>query len=74
MSLKCLFCKEELSPERMCRLCGATMQISEVSGNIIWMRNGRVVAAPQDEKDAWVKMAKAHWIPESEWPERFRGE
>jgi len=57
----------------MCRFCGATKAINDASGNVIWMLNGRVVAAFRDEKDAYVKMALRARIPESEWPERFRG-
>jgi len=72
MSNKCFMCGGDLNPESMCRDCGATRQISQVSGNIIWVRNGQLVAAFQDEKDQWVKMAKRNGIPESEWPERFR--
>lgn len=55
-----------------CRLCGAGKTISSVSGNVIWMRNGRVVAAFRDEKQAFINMAERHGIPEKEWPERFR--
>jgi len=56
----------------MCRFCGATKAINDASGNVIWMLNGRVVAAFRDEKDAYVKMALRSGIPESEWPQRFR--
>ena len=55
-----------------CRLCGATKSISDVSGNVIWMRNGRVVAAFRDARDAYIKMAIRYGIPETEWPEKFR--
>lgn len=65
-------CGGDLNEDKACRLCGAAMRISQVSGNVVWIRNGRVVAAFQDEKDQWVKMAKRHGVPESEWPERFR--
>lgn len=57
----------------MCRLCGATKAINDASGNVIWMLNGRVVGAFRDEKEAYVRMAARSGIPESEWPERFRG-
>jgi hypothetical protein len=72
MSLKCFVCGGDLNEERTCRSCGAAMQVSQVSGNIIWVRSGRVVAAFQDTKDAWVKMAKRCGIPEAEWPAQFR--
>jgi len=55
-----------------CRLCGATKSINAASGNVIWMRNGRVVAAFQDSKTAYVNMATRHGIPRDEWPEQFK--
>jgi hypothetical protein len=55
-----------------CRFCGATKTINQVSGNLIWMRNGRVISAFKDEKIAWVQMANANGIPKDKWPERFR--
>ena len=55
-----------------CRLCGATKAINDVSGNVIWMRNGRVIAAFRDAKKAYVAMARRCGIPESEYPEKFR--
>jgi hypothetical protein len=62
----------ELNDEGMCRACGAARQINQISGNIIWVRNGRVVAAFQDEKNQWVEMAKRNGIPQDRWPERFQ--
>jgi len=58
--------------DHKCRLCGATKNISQVSGNVIWMRNGRVVAAFDDVKQAFVKMAIKYGIPISEYPEQFK--
>lgn len=55
-----------------CRLCGARKTINDVSGNCIWMRNGRLVAGFADEKAAYVKMAMEWGIPRDRWPERFR--
>ena len=55
-----------------CRLCGATKTVNQVSGNIMWMRNGRLIAAFHDEKKAWVAMAEAHGIPQDQWPEKFK--
>ncbi len=54
-----------------CRLCGSTKTISSVSGNVIWMKNGRVVAAFRDTKLAYVQMAKRYNIPKTEWPAKF---
>jgi hypothetical protein len=56
----------------MCRFCGATKAINDVSGNVIWMLNGRVVAAFRDERAAYVQMAERSGIPRGTWPERFR--
>jgi len=60
--------------ENKCRLCGARKTINSVSGNVIWMRNGRIVpgGAFQDDKNAYVQMAQRSGIPMSEWPEKFR--
>ena len=57
-----------------CRLCGATKTINQVSGNVIWMCNGRVVpgGAFEDDRHAYVEMAKRYGIPRAEWPEKFR--
>ncbi len=55
-----------------CRLCGATKTVNQVSGKIMWMRNGRLVAAFHDEKAAWLRAAREHNIPRSEWPEKFK--
>lgn len=60
--------------DHKCRLCGARKTINSVSGNVIWMRNGRIVpgGAFQDDKAAWVDMALRYNIPRNEWPEKFR--
>lgn len=55
-----------------CRKCGARQTVNQVSGNIIWIRNGRLVKAFKDSKDAYVNMAMLHGIPESQWPEEYR--
>jgi hypothetical protein len=55
-----------------CRLCGATRTVNAVSGNVIWMRNGRLVAAFHDEKSAWQRVAQEHGIPDDQTPARFR--
>lgn len=65
---KCL----KLVEDHRCRLCGATKAINDASGNVIWMLNGRVVAAFRDERAAYVNMAERCGIPRSEWPERFQ--
>ena len=59
-------------PTHKCRLCGSVRTINQVSGNVIWMKNGRVVRAFIDSKHAYVEMAKAHNIPKEEWPKEFR--
>lgn len=55
-----------------CRLCGATKSVNAASGNQIWMRNGRLIAAFRDGREAYVRMASQYGIPENEWPEEFR--
>jgi hypothetical protein len=67
----CPACGVEVE-EYKCRLCGARLTINSVSGNAIWMRNGRLVSAFADEKKAYVEMAKRYGIPEKRWPEQFR--
>lgn len=59
-------------PTHKCRFCGATKSINSVSGNVIWMINGRIIRAFRDEKQAYVEMAMRYGISESEWPERFK--
>jgi len=39
-----------------CRACGAEQRISNVSGNVIWLRGGKVVLAEKDTIDQWNKM------------------
>lgn len=51
-----------------CRLCGARKTINGVSGNVIWMRNGRIVRAFEDERQAYVQMARKYGIPRDKWP------
>ena len=58
--------------DEKCRLCGARRTVNQVSGNVIWMRNGRIVRAFKDSRQAYVQMAIKNGIPESRWPEEFR--
>jgi hypothetical protein len=55
-----------------CRLCDATKSINQASGNQIWMRNGRLVAAFKDSRQAYVRMALQYGIPREKWPEEFK--
>jgi len=66
----CPTCGVEV-PTHRCRLCGAVRTVNQVSRNVIWMRNGRVVRAFADEKQAYVKMAEVYGIPKERWPKRF---
>lgn len=68
----CPSCGKEV-PTHKCRFCGAVKTINNVSGNVIWMKNGRLVGAFRDERDAYIKMARQHGIPEKKWPKKFRG-
>lgn len=67
----CPKCRKEVQSHR-CRLCGATRTINSVSGNVIWMLNGRVVEAFPDDKAAYIQMAVRCGIPEADWPARFK--
>lgn len=58
--------------DHKCRFCGATRSINQVSGNEIWMRNGRIVEAFHDSRKAFVAMALRYGIPEAEWPDEFK--
>ena len=58
--------------EGKCRMCGARRTVNQVSGNVIWMRNGRIVRAFVDALRAYVDMARRYGIPEEQWPEEFR--
>lgn len=69
-------CPSCLKPvlEHRCRLCGARKTINQVSGNVIWMRNGRVVpgGAFKDDKTAYIRTAERSGTPRDQWPEKFR--
>jgi hypothetical protein len=66
----CFQCKSELA-DNVCPNCGLERTFSP-DGNIMWWRGGRVIAVPQEEKEAWVRMAKRSGIPEEDWPEKYR--
>lgn len=70
----CYPCKKETLINGICRLCGAQRQINESTGNIIWVRNGKLVAAFDDEKSAYIVMATENNIPPEHWPKKYRGE
>lgn len=55
-----------------CLFCGATKTVNQVSRNVMWMRNGHLVAAFHDEKAAWCEIAERFNISKEEWPEQFR--
>lgn len=55
-----------------CELCGATKNISPISGNVVWMRNGRIVEAFINTKESYVIIAKRFGIPENEWYEKYK--
>lgn len=54
---ECPACKKDLIDSK-CRYCGMERVISNTSGNTIFMRNGRVFSAPQDEKEAKERMLR----------------
>ncbi|MFC1627274.1 hypothetical protein ACFL18_01805 [Patescibacteria group bacterium] len=56
--MKCPLCQHQTRITMMddektvqCPSCGAHKDLSQVSGNVIWMRNGRVVLAEEDVKE-----------------------
>jgi len=55
-----------------CRICGAIRTVNPVSKHVIWMKNGRVLAAFNDEKSAYTRMAEKYGIPKEKWPKEFR--
>lgn len=65
-------CGKEVLTHR-CRFCGAVKTINSVSGNVMWMRNGRLISAFRDEKQAYIRMAEKWGIPKENWPEKFKG-
>lgn len=67
---KCYSCNGILDGNR-CRLCGAERMMTE-EGSVMWIRDGRVIAVPEDEKKQWVAMAERNGIPRDQWPEKFR--
>ena len=69
----CPTCAKPVEGHR-CRLCGATKAINDVSGNVIWMRNGRLICAFADARRAYVQMAIRCEIPKELWPEEFKGD
>jgi hypothetical protein len=69
---KCYCCDGDLNEDDMCRLCGAARKINKSTGNVIWVRRGRLVAAFDDEREAYIVMAKRNGIPEDRWPEKYR--
>jgi len=69
----CPGCGKNVETHR-CKFCGAEKIINQVSGNEIWMRNGRVVSAFVDSKTAYVAMATRYGIPEDQWIPEFKEE
>jgi hypothetical protein len=67
----CPGCGKEMDGHK-CRFCGVTKTINQVSGNAIFMRNGRIVSAFADEKTAYVQMAQKYQIPKEMWPKQFK--
>ena len=67
----CPTCKKFIASHK-CRFCGAVRTVNNVSGNVIWMKNGRVVKAYNDSKAAFLEAAKTHDIPKELWPEEFK--
>ncbi|OGE32373.1 hypothetical protein A3C59_05255 [Candidatus Daviesbacteria bacterium RIFCSPHIGHO2_02_FULL_36_13] len=65
--IKCPLCKAEtkiviMEGEKVvqCHSCGAFKDINPNSGNIVWMKNGRVVLAEEDVKEQRKKHFKRY--------------
>ena len=56
---------KEIGPTNECAGCGAFTTTNPVSGNLIWMLNGRVLAAPQDTIDQFEIEKKRN--PTGDW-------
>lgn len=69
---QCYCCGGPLNDESMCRHCGAQRQINKSTGNVIWVRRGKLVAAFDDEREAYRAMAKANGIPYEKWIEKYK--
>jgi hypothetical protein len=55
-----------------CRLCGAERKINNNTGNLMWVRDGQILATPEDAKQAFIKMAEVQGIPVSQWPDKYK--
>ena len=38
-----------------CRFCGCRATINPISGNVVFMIRGRIIAAPDDLREQWAK-------------------
>ena len=73
VNVPCPGCGKDVEGHK-CRYCGATRSVNQVSGNEIWMRNGRLVAAYKDKREAFVTAARQWGIPIEQWPQEFKGD
>ena len=71
---RCYPCGGVLEGRDICRLCGARREINRSTGNVIWVRNGLLVAAFEDERQAYIAMAQRNKIPVERWPAKYRPE
>ena len=71
MAIDCPSCEKAIRGLK-CDSCGAEMSINQNSGNVIWMRRGRVILAPDDKKEQWIKHAEAWAVEKDQWPDEFK--
>lgn len=55
MNDKCPHCQKAGFLSGHCRFCGCRASVNPVSGNVVFMIRGRVVAAPADLRAQWAK-------------------
>lgn len=53
--MKCISCGKEMD-SLACGFCGAEKKLNKTSGNLLWMKNGRVISAPVEEEEARERM------------------
>jgi len=58
--MECLFCESGKLIKMECNSCGVKKIFADNTGNAIWIRNGRIIAAPEDVKAAHERMVSRY--------------
>ena len=66
----CPMCGKQVETHR-CADCGCTKTINAVSGNVMWMKNGRLIVAFHNEKQAYINIAEKYNIPKNKYPKKY---